>query len=186
MTYRLPDSPAVLSADGVHLRRFAENDVALLLAATRDPEIVRWTFIPADLDERRARLLVQRGLVMEGEGRFHRYVISASPDAPSAGQVVIVLQDDDDPRCADIVYWLLPEARGRGLVTRAVRLLIRWAFDEAGVSKLALYTRRWATTARTASPSAAASTSKGRSSRRAAVGSSPCAAGSFSRRFGTS
>jgi RimJ/RimL family protein N-acetyltransferase len=77
---------------------------------------------------------------MEGEGRFHRYVISAPPDAPSAGQVLIVLQDDD-PRCADIVYWLLQEARGRGLVTRAVRLLIRWAFDEAGVSKLALYTK---------------------------------------------
>jgi [ribosomal protein S5]-alanine N-acetyltransferase len=141
MTYRLPDSPAVLSADGVHLRRFAEGDVDLLLAGARDPEVVRWTFMPADLDVRRARILVERGLVMEGEGRFHRYVISAAPDAPSAGQVLIVLQDDDDPRCADIVYWLLPEARGRGLATRAARLLIRWAFDEAGVSKLALYTK---------------------------------------------
>jgi len=37
-------------------------------------------------------------------------------------------------------YWLLPEARGRGLATRAVRLISDWAFDEFGLARLQLLT----------------------------------------------
>ena len=33
----------------------------------------------------------------------------------------------DDLR-ASVAYWLVPEARRRGVATRAVRLLVRWAF----------------------------------------------------------
>jgi RimJ/RimL family protein N-acetyltransferase len=39
-------------------------------------------------------------------------------------------------------YWLLPEGRGRGLATRAVRLLAIWAFDELGLGRLAMLTER--------------------------------------------
>jgi hypothetical protein len=38
-------------------------------------------------------------------------------------------------------YWLLPEGRGRGLATHAVRLLVNWGFDESGVHRVALYTK---------------------------------------------
>jgi RimJ/RimL family protein N-acetyltransferase len=39
-------------------------------------------------------------------------------------------------------YWLLPEGRGRGLATRAVRLMARWAFEELGLGRLALFIER--------------------------------------------
>ena len=39
---------------------------------------------------------------------------------------------------AGIGYWLVPAARGRGVATRAVRLLARWAFDALGVARLEL------------------------------------------------
>jgi RimJ/RimL family protein N-acetyltransferase len=39
-------------------------------------------------------------------------------------------------------YWLLPGARGRGLATRAVRLLSRLALDELGIEHLRLVTER--------------------------------------------
>ncbi|MFF4507114.1 GNAT family N-acetyltransferase [Streptomyces sp. NPDC001401] len=32
--------------------------------------------------------------------------------------------------------WLAPEARGRGLVTQATRLMIEWAFDARGMSRI--------------------------------------------------
>jgi len=37
-----------------------------------------------------------------------------------------------------IGYWLLPESRGRGLATRAVRIVSRWAFDVLGLARLQL------------------------------------------------
>lgn len=35
-----------------------------------------------------------------------------------------------------IGYWLLAESRGRGLATRAVRLISRWGFDVLGLARL--------------------------------------------------
>jgi RimJ/RimL family protein N-acetyltransferase len=35
----------------------------------------------------------------------------------------------DEPGKAAVGYWLAPEARGRGVATGAVQLLVRWAFD---------------------------------------------------------
>jgi RimJ/RimL family protein N-acetyltransferase len=39
---------------------------------------------------------------------------------------------------ASIGYWLVPAARGRGIATRAVRLLASWAFDELSIERLTL------------------------------------------------
>lgn len=39
---------------------------------------------------------------------------------------------------ATVGYWLLPEARGKGLATRAVTLVSRWALRELGISRLGL------------------------------------------------
>ncbi len=37
---------------------------------------------------------------------------------------------------AALGYWMLPHARGRGLATRAVRLVARWAHDDLGITIL--------------------------------------------------
>jgi RimJ/RimL family protein N-acetyltransferase len=39
-------------------------------------------------------------------------------------------------RRAAVGCWLAPHARGRGIATRAVRLLARWAFDDLGIARL--------------------------------------------------
>jgi RimJ/RimL family protein N-acetyltransferase len=41
-----------------------------------------------------------------------------------------------DACTAEIGYWLLPEARGRGLAKRSVRLVATWAFDVVGLAEL--------------------------------------------------
>ena len=43
-------------------------------------------------------------------------------------------------RRATIGYWLLPEARGKGLATRAVRLASRWALRDLTLARLGLLT----------------------------------------------
>jgi len=45
-----------------------------------------------------------------------------------------------DPKTGSVGYWLLPRARGRGLATRAVRLISSWATREMGVTNLRLTT----------------------------------------------
>jgi len=39
-------------------------------------------------------------------------------------------------------YWLLPQVRGMGLATRAVRLVAVWALRDLGLARLALLTER--------------------------------------------
>src|SRR5204863_6972330 len=45
-----------------------------------------------------------------------------------------------DPAMGYVGYWLLSTARGRGLATRAVRLVSGWALRELGLTKLRLTT----------------------------------------------
>ncbi len=41
---------------------------------------------------------------------------------------------------AEVGFWLTPAARGRGIATRAVRLITDWAFDDAGFDRVELTT----------------------------------------------
>ena len=43
-------------------------------------------------------------------------------------------------RRGSVSYWLLPEARGKGLARRTVTLVSRWAFGELALVRLALFT----------------------------------------------
>jgi hypothetical protein len=53
-------------------------------------------------------------------------------------------QSEDDVRlwlaARELGYWLGPWARGRGVATRAVKLLARWSFEQLGLERLALHT----------------------------------------------
>src|ERR1700730_2496278 len=130
-----------MSAEGVRLRKFSRRHVGLLVKASHDAEIVRWTFIPPDLDNAGAAALAERWLSRAADGRLRQYVISAGESTPAEGLVSLVLQDRDDAWLADVVYWLLAQGRRRGLVTRSVRLMLNWAFERGGVRRAALYTK---------------------------------------------
>jgi RimJ/RimL family protein N-acetyltransferase len=43
---------------------------------------------------------------------------------------------DREPGYGEIGYWVAAEARGRGVATRAVRMLADWAREELGLTKL--------------------------------------------------
>lgn len=44
-----------------------------------------------------------------------------------------------DKRRGSVGYWLLPEARGQGLASRAVRLVSAWALRQLGLVRLGLF-----------------------------------------------
>src|SRR5919109_1324713 len=90
-----------------------------------------------------ARVPRPRKLVLAGLLAYLAFPLDLVPDfVPVAGQLDdvlggISLNDVDlDQRRAGIGYWVASEWRGRGIATRAVRLLARWAFDELALARL--------------------------------------------------
>jgi RimJ/RimL family protein N-acetyltransferase len=119
-----------LEDDAIVLRQFTEDDVPAIVAACQDPEIPRWTRVPAPYTEADAR-----------------HFLADPPDTAfavvdrSSGELLgaIGARPEDDGR-VEIGYWVAREARGRGVATRAVRIVSRWAVEELGARRVQLYT----------------------------------------------
>ncbi len=127
-----PERP--LSDGVVALRAWREEDVAAVVRICQDPEIARFTRVPSPYTEEDARGFLGRH--EEEELGF------AIVDADDHDEVIgsIGLRDDGEGR-GELGYLVAAQARGRGVASRAVRLLAEWAVTEAGRARVQLYTR---------------------------------------------
>jgi RimJ/RimL family protein N-acetyltransferase len=102
-----------------------------------DEEVVRWTEVPPGYTEEDARAWLAR---MEDERKRGRWVFlavaSADGGEPLGACDLRVL--DQDRGVGEIGFWLAAHARGHGIMSRAVRLIARWAFHELGVARVQL------------------------------------------------
>ena len=131
---RHPDPP--LSDGVIALRAKARTDVEALTAACQDPEIPRWTLVPVPY--RRADAL---GWIAATELELDAGLAIdwLAVDADDALLASIALMGIDRERgTAEIGYWVARAARGRGVATRAVRLVRDWAAGELGLTTLEL------------------------------------------------
>ncbi len=124
-----------IADEAIRLRLRAESDEPAMIAALQDPEIPRWTRVPENYDERAAAewTLERRRQQETGEG-LHLVIADAENDR-FLGSIGIHDIDRAEGRC-NIGYYLAREARGRGLMTRAVRMLSRWAFENLPVDRI--------------------------------------------------
>lgn len=131
----LPDPP--LRDDAIALRPFREDDLAVVVEACRDPLTRRYTRVPDDYSEADARAFVlgAAGRRMVGES-IDLAAVSAVDDVPLG--CVGILMDRHDAARGEIGYWVAPAARGRGVATRALRLMSRWALTDGGLARLDL------------------------------------------------
>jgi RimJ/RimL family protein N-acetyltransferase len=102
---------------------------------------VRWVVdVPVPYTDRDARTfiaVVDRG--WEERTRAVFAIVEAGGGAP-LGVVDLHLAPRGDRGAASAGYWLLPQARGRGVATKALRLVAGWAFAQLGVERLFLTT----------------------------------------------
>ncbi|MCX4474195.1 putative ribosomal N-acetyltransferase YdaF [Micromonospora sp. MW-13] len=137
----LPDLPDGRLTDGVvALRPVGGDDVAGMYRLHRRPEVVANRVPPeppslAEI-ERRCRLAESRWLA----GVSADLVILDAATGELVGGCALYY---DEPMTgqAMIGYSMLPAGRGRGLATRAARLVAGWAFDEVGISRIWAGTR---------------------------------------------
>jgi N-dimethylarginine dimethylaminohydrolase/RimJ/RimL family protein N-acetyltransferase len=123
---RFPEAP--LTDGDVRLRPSCDADAAAERAWGRDSQILRWAHFPADGTEQeiRARDDVREQERRAGRGVYFTIAAAASDEVLGACNLRI---HTEDPRIAELGYVLAPAARGRGVATRAVALLVSWGFD---------------------------------------------------------
>ena len=124
MAVPLPTPPPTL-VGAVTLRALADEDWPVEQELSADPDVVRWTFYPADLSEEHARERIARGVDASAKRRAQRYVVLAADGQPLGTCGLGALGTE----AAEIFYALLPRARGRGAATEATRLLADWVLS---------------------------------------------------------
>lgn len=137
----LPDLPDHRLTDGVvTLRRLTPADTDALYRLHTLPEVVavRVGQVPPTRAAIARRCAVAESEWLVGSGAD--FAICDTGTGELAGGCALI-HDEPATGQAMLGYSLLPEARGRGLATRAVRLLADWAFGPVGVARL------WAGTA---------------------------------------
>ncbi|HEY1594976.1 MAG TPA: GNAT family N-acetyltransferase [Thermoleophilaceae bacterium] len=117
------------------LRLPREEDAPAIFEACQDPEIPRWTNVPSPYTEDNAWSFV-RG-AQRGEGHEMSLVIAGAVDDSLIGAIGL---RQPAPGVGDVGYWLAAPARGRGLTTRALRLLCAWGFEELALARIQLHT----------------------------------------------
>jgi RimJ/RimL family protein N-acetyltransferase len=132
----LPDPP--LSDGTVTLRAWTADDVSDIVAMCSEPDVIRFTSVPVpyDADDARLWLDLHPGRLAAGDGAA--FAITEDGDDRPVGSIgVRVLHEQG---AAETGYHVVEDRRGRGLATRALRLIARWTFAELPVGRLQLTT----------------------------------------------
>ena len=110
------------------------GDVDAITAACQDPEIPRWTFVPSPYTRADAEAFLARSAEEEAAGKCVNLLAVDAQDRLLGSFSLMEL--DHEPGYGEIGYWVASEARGRGIATRAVRLLADWAREELELTKV--------------------------------------------------
>jgi RimJ/RimL family protein N-acetyltransferase len=121
-----------LLTDGVVLLRpWRKADAAELVECIDgDPEITRWLDQVPQPYRTKDALAYFRGI---GETAF---AITDAETSRILGSIGVRFSEAGD--VGEIGYWVRADARGRGTITKALRLVCAWAFGRGGVERLQL------------------------------------------------
>ena len=135
MGIRPPEPP--LSDGVVTLRLWGENgDVDAITAACNDPDIAEFLDeIPSPYTEEDGREAIAYFREAWADGTASNFAITNGGRPIGSIGVRWV---DADHGVAEVGYWVAREARGRGICTRAVRLVSRWLIEDHAIERLQL------------------------------------------------
>ena len=120
----------VLSDGVVTLRPHRDSDEAAVVEQCRDPESVRWTSAPRPYGPEQARAFISaaaRGWAQGGNRVWAVEVLDPLTGRPRFAGTLDYRPDGAG--AAELGFGLHPAVRGRGLMARAARLAITYAFE---------------------------------------------------------
>ena len=134
------------------LRPWTVADATAVITAYADPDIRRWHGRTVDT-EAEARALIERWrsawsaesganwAIVRGEaaadGRGGGPGRANSGRDVVLGRIALRMIETEQGR-AECAYWIMPDARGDGVATRALDALANWAFEDVGFHRLFL------------------------------------------------
>ncbi|MFD7277711.1 GNAT family N-acetyltransferase [Streptomyces sp. NPDC059862] len=130
-----------LNGHGLRLCRWdprSDADAGTWLRGLSDPDFQRWNtpLKPVtDLDDARTSLRAKAENWANGTSASFRVTDAAT--GTTLGHIG-VNEIDHVFRVARVGYWILPEARGRHVATRALTLAAHWALTDLGLHRLEL------------------------------------------------
>ena len=128
--------PTLPTGDGLVLRPWRATDAPAVHAAFQDPVLHQWHIRSCDSEEEAAAWIEEWQTSWEDENNA-QWAVADEDTGELLGRVALrqILLGDGT---AEIAYWTVPQARGRGVAARATTALTRWAFEEIGLHRLEL------------------------------------------------
>ncbi|HJQ52022.1 MAG TPA: GNAT family protein [Gaiellaceae bacterium] len=111
-----------------------EDDVAAIAEASHDPETQR-RLEDGPLSEKAQRESVSRAEERWATGSGAPFVIADALDDRPLGLLNLQLREDRE--IANLAVSVFPEARGRGIASRALRLGALWGLRDLGLARVA-------------------------------------------------
>jgi RimJ/RimL family protein N-acetyltransferase len=133
----MPPLPDELRLEGerVILRDWRDEDAPALAPVCGEWDVCAFTSVPWTYSEAEALAWIERQRRKRAAGTVLALAIQGRDDERALGNVNLARMSDDDRKAA-IGYWLVPEARGRGLVTASASLLIDWGFANLDLERI--------------------------------------------------
>lgn len=126
----------VLDGNGLRLRPITDSDVERVAEACSDPITQQWLPLPSPYTAQDAAAWIASTLDSAANGEQVTWGIADPVSDVLLGNVSIFRLHS--PAGNEVGYWMHPDARGKGLMTAAVRRAARYGFDELGCRRLYL------------------------------------------------
>jgi len=124
----VPHAPPTLTDGVVTLRAHRRTDIPAIVRQGQDADMVRWTRVPVPYAVRDAEDYLTAAAA--GWARSSGYTFAVEVSGEYAGAIDLRPQGRG---AAEVGYALGPWARGRGVMSRALRLTLGWGFEILGL-----------------------------------------------------
>ncbi|MDI2129740.1 GNAT family N-acetyltransferase [Yinghuangia seranimata] len=132
-----PPVPDTVTGLGLVLRPWTEDDIPAMIAVLDNPEVGRWTRIPAPFGPLDAEARLARGTY--GHEIGERIIFAVTEDGVTpVGEVLAFHERSGRERGVELGYSVAPHARGRGLASRSVRVMTAHAYDVLKAERVVL------------------------------------------------
>lgn len=131
-----PADPVTLALGDLVLRPWRADDLDWLHAVGQDAEVARWVYLPQPFGIEEASTYLEAAMGLWQDGGGASFVIADQTGDTPLGAVT---RFGPEGHAATLGLWLAPEGRGRGIGTRALRLVIEWSFATTDVTRIDCY-----------------------------------------------
>lgn len=124
-----------LTGLGITLREWHNSDVPAMAHLFDDPQVDRWTPLRAPFDEAAARAYLDQARQRRADDQRMQLAITTDGAAP-LGEILLFRTGTVGE--AELAYAIGAAHRRQGLASRAVRLMISYAYDVLALTRLLL------------------------------------------------